>query len=114
MENTKVFKRNRAPQAVTWNHMVAGEFLVDLQDFFYARQDRLHFKRVSREYAKADNQVDYHCKVIKENIPQEFQFNLQSLLDTYNDMATIVTELSYKQGFSDGVRFIMQTLTMAS
>lgn len=110
MENLKEFKRNSAPSAITWSQMVAVEFLTDLQDFFYARQDRLDQSRVSREYADYREKAAEDYDTIKAKLDEKTKDNLFSLNTAYNNLESITKELSYRQGFSDGVRFVLQAL----
>lgn len=67
-------------------------------------------RRVSREYAKADDDAAYHARVVMKNLPEQFHYNLMKLRDSYNTREAIVKDISYRQGFSDGVRFILQAL----
>jgi len=114
MDNVKEFQQRKVPSAMTWNYMAAGNFLIDLQDFFFARRDRVHPENVSRQYAFRQEQVDYFYDKLKAAaLNDDEQFALRKLYSHVEDMLVEAGDISYRAGFSDGIRFVMHTLTMA-
>lgn len=81
-----------------------------MQDFFYARQERTLSDQLSEEYTKAREEADKHYKTIKDELTPEFYKHLIGLVDAHDKMESEVEDVSYRQGFSDGVRVIMQAL----
>ena len=94
--------------------MVAGEFMIDLQDFFYSRGDRVRPEQISREYAGHEREVNYFLEKIKKALPdhEEFKYLFIQMDEHLNAKETESNLLFYRQGFSDGVRLIMQSIMM--
>ena len=95
------------------NHLLSGDFVMDLHGFWYTRMDRLNPREASPKYAGLEEEVKHLYDRIKVALPNEAAEKLNELCDTYTEMAAMITELYYRQGFSDGVMVIMQAI-MAS
>lgn len=93
-----------------------GGLSVDFQEFIYARQDKLLPNRLSKEYAKAREEAIEHLKAIRDKLAPEFYTadlkELAGLENAHSLMEAKAMELSYKQGFSDGIRIITQSLAV--
>lgn len=111
---TKV-RRSKAPSALTWTHMTAGEFMIDLQDFFFSRHERIRMEQLSRNYAALNEKSHKLYELIKNSLPEEgtYRHYLLELSNAYTGMEVETQEYAYRQGFSDGVKFIMQTLLIS-
>ena len=70
-------------------------------------------REASPKYAGLEEDVKHLYDRIKAALPNEAADKLNELCDTYTEMAAMITELYYRQGFSDGVMVIMQAI-MAS
>ena len=107
-------KRHKEPSATYWTNMVAGEFMIDLQDFLYSRSDRVRPEQFSREYAGHEREANYFLEKIKKALPdnEEYRYLFIQLDDHLTAKEVESNLLFYRQGFSDGVRLIMQTMMM--
>lgn len=116
-KKTKNFqeKRSNEPSALRWTSMGAGEFLIDLQDFFYSRFEKIRPHQVSREYARHEEEANYFLEKLKKALPddEEQSFFFLQLDNHLSAMETESNSLFYRQGFSDGVRMILQSLMMS-
>ncbi|SEJ77519.1 hypothetical protein SAMN05660742_116110 [Propionispira arboris] len=65
----------------------------------------------SSEYYYANEKVLAYQRKIKSALPVELQETLVDLDDEYNCMMTSGMDVYYRQGFSDAVRLIMETMT---
>ncbi len=79
---------------------IKHEKLVDLQ-----------LEKYSSEYYYANKKVLAYQKKIKSALPLELQETLIGLDDEYSSMLSSGMDIYYRQGFSDAVRLIMETLT---
>jgi hypothetical protein len=73
----------------------------------------LHLEKCSSEYYYANNKVLACESKLKNALPLELQETLAELDDEYNCMMMSGMDVYYRQGFSDAVRLIMETLTWA-
>ena len=73
----------------------------------------LHLEKCSSEYYYANNKVLEYESKLKSALPLELQETLAEFDDEYNCMMMSGMDVYYRQGFSDAVRLIMQTLTWA-
>lgn len=107
-------KRHQEPSATYWTNMVAGEFLIDLQDFFYSRSDRVRPEQISREYAGHEREANNLLEKIKKKLPDNEEYSsLFYRLDDHLTAKEVESSLLfYRQGFSDGVRLIIQAMMM--
>jgi hypothetical protein len=64
----------------------------------------------SSEYYHASEKVLAYQRKLKSALPVELQETLVELDDEYNCMMTSGMDVYYRQGFSDAVRLIMETL----
>ncbi|WP_110955438.1 hypothetical protein [Anaerosinus massiliensis] len=71
----------------------------------------LHLEKCSSEYYYANNKVLEYESKLKGALPLDLQEILVKLDDEYNCMMISAMDVHYRQGFSDAVRLIMQTLT---
>ena len=94
--------------------LVGQDFLVDLQDFMYARLEKVFPERLSPEYEEADERHNELYEFIKAAVSDDLQAKLFELVDLHSEMSTRAMEVVYRHGFSDGLRFILQTLTPSS
>ena len=71
----------------------------------------LDIAKHSSEYYHASEKVLACQRKLKSALPVELQETLGELDDEYNCMMTSGMDVYYRQGFSDAVRLIMETLT---
>jgi len=71
----------------------------------------LDLAKHSSEYYHANNNVLAYQKKIKSALPLEMQETLEQLDGEYNCMMLSGMDVYYRQGFSDAVRLIMETMT---
>ena len=71
----------------------------------------LHLEKHSSEYYHANEKVLECERKIKSALPLELQKTLVELDDEYNCMMTSGMDVYYRQGFSDAIRLIMETMT---
>ena len=71
----------------------------------------LDLGKYSSEYYYANEKVLVYQRKIKSALPVELQETLVDLDDEYNCMMTSGMDVYYRQGFSDAVRLIMETMT---
>ena len=64
----------------------------------------------SSEYYHASEKVLAYQDKIKNALPLELQETLEKLDDEYNCMMMSGMDVYYRQGFSDAVRLIMETM----
>ena len=101
------------PSAVKLNHLLAGDFMMDLHDFMYARMERVDPDKMSREFGRLKEEADLIFDLIKEVLPEEMSGKLIDLCDAYTGMGAAVSELYYRRGFSDGVMVVLQAMMAA-
>ena len=69
--------------------MVAGEFLIDLQDFFYSRFEKIRPHQISREYAKHEEETNYFLEKLKKALPDdEHSYSFLQLDNHLSEMKT--------------------------
>lgn len=96
--------------------MTNGEYQRDkglsvaFQEFIYARQEGLLLDQISKKYAEARETVEEHIGAIRDKLGPEFYKELTGLENAHGSMEAEAMELSYLQGFSDGIKLIMQAL----
>jgi hypothetical protein len=73
----------------------------------------LQLEKYSSEYYYANEKVLAYQKKIKSALPVELQDTLMGLDDEYNTMLSSGMDVYYRQGFSDAVQLIMESLTWA-
>jgi uncharacterized protein (DUF2164 family) len=73
--------------------------------------DGLELEKVSSDYYHADQRVLECQEQIKHVLPVEMQKILMELDDEYTYMRISGGNVYYRQGFSDAIRLIMQTIT---
>ncbi|WP_156802031.1 DUF6809 family protein [Desulfurispora thermophila] len=105
-------KRNNGPSVLAWSHMVAGDFLTDLTDFFYSRHDRIQLSRKYMNYN--DDVANYYDKLLATQLSEEQKRLLHKLIDATDYRESEVLDIAYGRGFSDGVRFVIQALCISS
>ena len=71
----------------------------------------LDLGKQSSEYYYANEKVLAYQKQIKSALPLDFQETLEQLDDEYNCMMMSGMDVYYRQGFSDAVRLIMETMS---
>ena len=101
------------PTSIKLNYLLAGDFMMDLHDFMYARLERLDPLKTSREYSRLHEKAEFLITQIRTALP-EFNAKLNDLCDTYTGMGAQVSELYYRRGFSDGVMIIIQALVASA
>jgi uncharacterized protein (DUF2164 family) len=73
--------------------------------------DGLDLEKVSSDYYHAYQRMLEYQTQIKHALPAEMQKTLMELDDEYTCMRLSGGDVYYRQGFSDAIRLIMQTLT---
>ncbi|MCC5467527.1 hypothetical protein [Pelosinus baikalensis] len=68
-------------------------------------------QEVSSEYYYSNIAAREYEGELRAALPQNLHWTLCRLVDKHNEMEAASIALSYKQGFSDSVRFFMQVLT---
>lgn len=71
----------------------------------------LDLRKHSSEYYHANEKVLAYQRKLKSALPVELRETLVELDDEYNCMMTSGMDVYYRQGFSDAVRLIMETMT---
>ena len=71
----------------------------------------LDLAKHSSEYYHASEKVLSYQRKLKSALSVELQETLVELDDEYNCMMTSGMDVYYRQGFSDAVRLIMETMT---
>jgi len=71
----------------------------------------LDLGKYSSEYYHANEKVLVYQRKLKSALPVELQETLVELDDEYNCMMTSGMDVYYRQGFSDAMRLIMETMT---
>ena len=71
----------------------------------------LDLRKYSSEYFHASEKVLAYQDKIKNVLPLELQETLEQLDDEYNCMMMSGMDVYYRQGFSDAVRLIMETMS---
>jgi hypothetical protein len=93
---------------------MAGTFGADMTQLFEERMFKLYnnsnFDMESSDYRDANDQFKYLEEKIKGNLPTELHIEFNRLIDACNDMKSINSMLFYRNGFSDGVKMILQSL----
>ena len=92
------------------NHLLSGEFVLDLHDFWYARMERLNPCNASPEYESLEDLRECLFEQVRAALPDKLGEKLIKLSDTHTAMGAMATELYYRQGFSDGVMMILQAM----
>jgi hypothetical protein len=95
------------------NSELAGNFVLDVQDFFSCRIDRLDVAKISRNAATAEGNIKRNFNRLSNILSDDERSHLIELDSAYNTFELYSRDLAYKNGFSDGIRFIMQNLTSA-
>lgn len=72
--------------------------------------DLMNLEKVSRNYNWAEQKIDQLEKEFSETLPEETMEKLEQLHEYFTTQETIAGEIFYNQGFSDGIRLIMQSL----
>lgn len=85
-------------------------FAAAIKDFIFSRQERLLPSQLSKEYVKSREEVKEHYAAIQDKLAPEFYKYLMALENAHSSMEAEAMEVSYRQGFSDGVRIIAQAL----
>ena len=73
----------------------------------------LDLEKYSSEYYYANQKVLEYQKKLQNALPLELQQTLIQLDDEYNCMLISGMDVHYRQGFSDAVHLMMETLTWA-
>ena len=93
--------------------LIGGDFLLDIQDFMYARMESISMPKSSPGYAQAEADYEKRYIAIKESLSPEQQQLLIEMSELETGMKACVREVFYRHGFSDGIRFILHAMTMA-
>lgn len=64
----------------------------------------------SMEVYKSEQELAAALSKIKEVLPPDYHSYLLSVADNANSQRIFLSELQYRQGFSDGIKFIMQAM----
>ncbi|WP_019552585.1 hypothetical protein [Propionispira raffinosivorans] len=71
----------------------------------------LDLRKYSSEYFHASEKILTYQDKIKNVLPLDLQETLEQLDDEYNCMMLSGMDVYYRQGFSDAVRLIMETMS---
>lgn len=98
--------------------MTAGSFWADLSQFLNHREFRLREGssspiRSSTEYKHSDTIIRYKLEALKNKLPAEMRMELIDLCEEHIHMENISNSLYYRQGFSDGVKMILQSIMLS-
>lgn len=64
----------------------------------------------SPEVYKCEKELAAALDKVKEVLPPAYHSDLLSIADNANSQSIYLCELQYKQGFSDGIKFIIQAM----
>ena len=64
----------------------------------------------STEVYRCEQELAVALSKIKEVLPSNYHSYLLSIVDNANSQSLFLSSLQYKQGFSDGIKFIMQAM----
>lgn len=87
--------------------LLSGQFQEDLQNFMYARLDRVDPRRESGKYAEVDDLAERLQEVIESVLGEEDRNKMFELIDLQSVRDEMLTEMYYRRGFEDGVRVIL-------
>lgn len=69
---------------------------------------------VSERYCRAEGEMDHLEKTLAATLTTENMEIIYKMHDNFTTLETIAGEIHYKQGFSDAIKFIMQSLVWES
>ncbi|MBU2703364.1 methylphosphotriester-DNA--protein-cysteine methyltransferase [Sporomusaceae bacterium BoRhaA] len=72
--------------------------------------EHVSLENVSSDYYHASQKAENYYEKIKEILPPEMHETLLRLDDERNQMENAVTDVYYRQGFSDALRLILQAM----
>jgi uncharacterized protein (DUF2164 family) len=82
--------------------------------FMHDESDLMHLEKLSNDYYCADQQINKLEKELSQALPKENVKDLSKLYDCFSAQKAITGEIFYNQGFSDGIKLIIQSLTWDS
>ncbi len=86
------------------------DFSEAMQGLFYTRMERAIPCEISQKYQEASATAIASFHRIKEALPESLQSTLLDMDAALSTEQSEATEAYYKTGFSDGVRFVIQSL----
>lgn len=91
-------------------HSLLNEkFNTDLEQFLLARTEAIHLEELSSEYTTLLQHVRHLEETLKKACP-DAEITMQELNDTHSTMEAVANQILYRKGFSDGIKFIIQSL----
>ena len=85
-------------------------FTEDVRQFMLARIEHTVLREVSPEYAEIYKQYEEQFQKLASMQSEKGKALLEKLDELINHLEVITQGVVYNSGFSDGVRFILQTL----
>lgn len=82
--------------------------------FMHDESDLMNLEKLSTDYYYADQQINKLEKEFFQALPKENVKDLNKLYDCFSAQKAITGEIFYNQGFSDGIKLIIQSLTWDS
>lgn len=97
--------------------MTGGTFMADMAQFFSLRQENIDktypgLSHTSSEYRDCQNNIHYKTEKLKACLPKDLHIELNLICEEYTALVNINNSLYYRQGFSDGVKMILQSLML--
>ncbi len=113
MSKSRLFNFQQAahPKELYPNYMHAKHFGEDMHDFFHSRMDRARPDRLSNEHSK---DIAEYCRLyeeIKSMLPAHGQKLLFDLDAIAGKIEADQQDMMYQSGFTDGIRFVVQSLS---
>ena len=85
--------------------------IIGIEDMAFSASIEHNVKHISANYRKASGNTNRIYQTLNSQLMPELRPILVNLCDAYVDREVIVEDLSYKQGFADGMRFLIQGLS---
>lgn len=103
VKNEGLISRELLPEGVARFNII-NSFDTDLAQYFADRTNNLKLEEVSTSFRREIEHLNKHFIELNKNK------ELDTLEEDFNDAIDTASQLSYKSGFDDGIRFIIQSL----
>jgi hypothetical protein len=105
------FHRIRDTGNLQNDYATARSFSIDMHNFFHTRMDHVRPEKQGKEYAR---DIEEYCRLydeLKTMLPTPGQKRLFDLDAVIGKIEADQQDLMYQSGFTDGVRFIINSLS---
>jgi len=79
--------------------------------FMHDESDLMGLEKVSADYYWAEQEIDKLEKELAVTVSEDARRRLSKLTEYFTTQQSITGEVFYNQGFADGIRLIIQSLT---